>query len=117
VVARLPFWAPRAEGAAHTRAMVVAAAAPDPSSHDRSLLGFEPPLEMSRARLAGAITNAGFVPASIILRRDPAGQIAHGLIDVDGYVADDDPRLAVFSQSVSQVVVLGGYAVPVEGDE
>jgi chorismate mutase / prephenate dehydratase len=116
VVARLPFWAPRAEGASQARAMVVAAAAPDASSHDRSLLGFELPPEMSRARLAGALTTAGLAPASIILRRDPAGQTAHGLIDVDGYVTDDDPRLASLGEAVRRPVVLGAYAVPVEGE-
>ena len=45
VVARLPFWAPRAEGAADTQALVVCAAPPDPSGHDRSLLGLELPAE------------------------------------------------------------------------
>jgi len=115
VVARLPFWAPRTEGASQAQAMVVAAAAPDRSSRDRSLLGFELPPEMSRARLAGALTSAGLAPASIILRRDPAGQIAHGLIDVDGYVTDDDPRLANLGE-VRRPVVLGAYAVPVEGE-
>jgi len=114
VVARLPFWAPRAEGTARTQAMVVAAAAPDRSSHDRSLLGFELPLEMSRARLTAALAGAGFSPSSIILRRDPAAQIAHGLIDVDGYVPDDDSRLGSLRRSVRELVVLGAYAVPVE---
>jgi chorismate mutase / prephenate dehydratase len=117
IVARLPFWAPRTEGATHAQAMVVAAAAPDPSSHDRSLLGFELPPEMSRARLAGALTTAGLAPASIILRRDPAGQNAHGLIDVDGYVTDDDPRLASLGDALRRPVVLGAYAVPVEGEQ
>ena len=70
---------------------------------------------MSRARLAGALTSAGLAPASIILRRDPSGQIAHGLIDVDGYVTDDDPRLANLGE-VRRPVVLGAYAVPVEGE-
>jgi chorismate mutase len=117
VVARLPFWAPRTEGASQARAMVVAAAAPDASSADRSLLGFELPPEMSRARLAGALTSAGLAPASIILRRDPGGQIAHGLIDVEGYVTDDDPRLASLGDAMRRPVVLGAYAVPVEGDQ
>jgi chorismate mutase len=115
VVARLPFWGPRVDGASMARAMVVAAAAPDPSSHDRSLLGFELPPEMSRARMTGALTAAGLAPTSIILRREPGGQIAHALIEVNGYVADDDPRLADLSASVQQLVVLGAYAVPVEG--
>ena len=117
VVARLPFWAPRSEGASQAQAMVVAAAAPDRSSRDRSLLGFELPPEMSRARLAGALTSAGLAPASIILRRDPGGQIAHGLIDVDGYVTDDDPRVAGLGEAMRRPVVLGAYAVPVESEQ
>jgi chorismate mutase len=116
IVARLPFWAPRSEGAPQVQAMVVAAAAPDPSSRDRSLLGFELPPDMSRARLAGALATAGLAPSSIILRRDPAGHIAHGLIDVDGYVPDDDPRLLKLAESVRRPVVLGAYAVPLEGE-
>ena len=116
VVARLPFWAPRAEGAPQVRALVVSAAAPDRSEHDHSLIGLELPPEMSRARLAGALTTAGLAPASIILRRDPAGQIAHGLIDVEGFVGDDDPRLATLGDAVRRPVVLGAYAVPAEGE-
>jgi chorismate mutase len=116
VVGRLPFWAPRADGASQARALVVAAAAPDPSAQDRSLLGFELPPQMSRARLTAALTAAGLPPTSIILRRDPAGVMAHALIEVNGYVADDDPRLPSLSESVRQLVVLGAYAVPVEGE-
>ncbi len=41
VVARLPFWAPRPEGAPPVQALVVAATPPDPSERDRSLLGLE----------------------------------------------------------------------------
>jgi chorismate mutase len=115
VVARLPFWGPRVDGASLARAMVVAAAAPDASSLDRSLLGFELPPEMSRARMTGTLTAAGLPPTSIILRREAGGQIAHALIEVNGYVADNDPRLVELSASVRQVVVLGAYAVPVDG--
>lgn len=116
VVARLPFWTPRTEGAPQAQAMVVAAAAPDASSRDRTLLGFESPPEMSRARLAGALTTAGLPPASIILRRDPAGHTAHALVDVEGYVSEDDPRLARLAESVDRPVVLGAYAVPLAGE-
>lgn len=116
IVARLPFWTPRSEGAPQAEALVVAAAAPDASARDRSLLGFELPPEMSRARLATALTAAGLAPASIILRRDPAGHVGYGLVDVEGYVQDDDPRLAKLTESVERPVVLGAYAVPIDGE-
>jgi len=115
VVARLPFWLPRGEGTPQAQAMVVAAAAPDPSSRDNSLLGFELPPEMSRARLSAVLATAGLTPSSIILRRDPDGHAALGLIDVEGYVTSDDPRVARLADAVHHLVVLGAYAVPVAG--
>ncbi len=117
VVARLPFWAsPRPEGSVPVQALVVAASAPDPSGQDRALLGVEVPPEMSRARLAAALSAAGIVPGGVLLRRDAAGGAAHGLIDLEGAMADDDPRLAAIAAAGLRPVVLGGYAVPVEAD-
>ncbi len=114
VVARLPFWrAPRPEGAATAEALVVAAAAADPSGADRSLIGFDLPAEGSRTRIAGVLAEVGLATASLLLRRDPAGGSAYGLIDVEGYVTDDDPRL----RAVAGAVVLGRYAEPVEGHD
>ena len=116
VVARLPFWSPRAEGAPQAQAFVVAAATPDASQRDNALLGFELPVDMSRARLTSELAAAGLTPLGMILRRDPAGQVAHALISVDGYMTDEDPRLANLTEAVRRPVVLGAYAVPVDGD-
>ena len=113
VVARLPFWSPRPEGTPQVQAFVLAAIAPDPSSRDRSLLGLELPPEMSRARLTAALTAAGFAPGSILLRRN--GQVL-ALVDVEGYVAGDDARLAQLTELARPPVVLGAYAVPLEGE-
>lgn len=116
VVAKLPFWArPRGDGAVSVQALVVAAAAPDPSGQDRTLLGFEVAAEMSRASLATALGAAGIVPGAMLLRRDPAGGAAHALIDLDGYLRDDDARLATLARVAQRPVVLGCYAVPVQG--
>lgn len=115
IVARLPFWSARPEGGVQTKAMVVAASAADPSSRDRSLLGFEFDPDMSRARLTGALGAAGLAPASVLLRRDPAAHTAHGLIDVDGYVTEQDSRFRSLGEVVRRCTVLGAYAVPLEG--
>jgi hypothetical protein len=114
VVARLPFWAPRAEGAPRVRALVIAAAAPDPTEHDRSLLGLEIPQDVSRARLSGALVSAGLQPESVILRRDPGLDVAQVLIEVTGHVVDGDPRLTGLAQVLRPPIVLGAYAVPME---
>jgi chorismate mutase len=116
VVARLPFWAPRPEGAPQVQALVVAAVAPDPSSRDRSLIGVELPPDTSRARLTAAMVAAGFSPGTIILRRDQSSQTAQALVDVEGYVADDDSRLSALTDLQRPPVVLGAYAVPVDGE-
>lgn len=116
VVARLPFWAkPRGEGAVSAQALVLSTAAPDASGHDRSLLGFEAPHDVSRTSLNTALAASGITPGSMLLRRDAAGGPTYGLIDLEGYMQDDDPRLAALASVVHQPVVLGGYAVPVEG--
>jgi chorismate mutase len=115
VIARLPFWAARPEGAPTVQAMVIAALAPDPSGNDRSLLGLEMALDVSRARLTGAIVAAGLRPEQIILRRDPGGQVAQALVEVEGDVGEDDARLDAIASVLRRPVVLGFYAVPVGG--
>jgi chorismate mutase len=115
VVARLPFWSPRAEGAPQVRALVVSTATPDQSQHDHTLIGLELSPEMSRARLSTALAEAGFTTSGILLRRaehDPRSLL---LIDVDGYVTEDDPRLAMLG-TLRPPVVLGAYAMPVDGE-
>jgi chorismate mutase / prephenate dehydratase len=115
VVARLPFWRPRAEGAPDVQALVVALAPPDPSGVDRSLLGVELALDVSRARLTAALANAGLEPAATILRRDSGAPVADALVEVAGYLGEDDPRLGAISVALRHPVVLGAYAVPLEG--
>lgn len=116
VVARLPFWGPRTEGAPRVHALVVAAVAPDPSGEDRSLITLELPPEQSRARLAAALAAAGFALGRTLLLRDARVQAAQALVDVAGFVTEDDPRLAALTDVLRPPVVLGAYALPVEGD-
>jgi chorismate mutase/prephenate dehydratase len=108
VVARLPFWAPRAEGASTVQSLVISAIAPDASESDRSLLGLELDHDVSRSRLTQSLIDAGLPPSSLILRRE---QAVHALVEVDGHITDDDPRLA----ALRHPVVLGAYAIPEDG--
>lgn len=124
VVARLPFWTARPEGAPKAQALVIAAAAPDPSGADRSLLGLELPPDVSRARLGAALSTAGFQAGEIILRHDPGASTTRALADVDGFVTDADPRLpalhspALYPPALHSLlrppVVVGAYAIPVQ---
>jgi len=114
VVGRLPFWTHRPEGTPTVQALVVAPFPPDASEQDRSLLGLELDEDISRARLTGAITAAGFAPGMVLLRRNAGARLAHALVEVEGHVGADDPRLEAVV-AMRRPLVLGGYAVPVGG--
>ncbi len=116
IVARLPFWAPRPDGAPDVQALVVSTAAPDPSGHDRSLLGLEVASDTGAARLAAALTTAGFAPGATLLWRSQGSPVTHALVDVDGFVVDGDPRLAALTTVLRPPLVLGAYAVPLTGE-
>ena len=115
VVGRLPFWAPRPEGGPTAQALVIATTEPDTSGHDRSLLGLELDTDVSRARLTAALPAAGLAPDAIILRRDQGAPVAHALVEVDGFLTDDDVRLARLNAVLRRPVVLGAYAIPITG--
>ena len=115
VVARLPFWTRRPEGAPAVQALAVAAEAPDPSDRDRSLIGFELDLDVSRDRLNAALAASGLAPVHTILRRDPGATVAHALLEIDGFVPADDSRLAGLDATLRRPVVLGAYAIPEPG--
>jgi len=114
IVARLPFWAPRPEGAPTVQALVVARFPPDASGYDRSFVGLELDEGVSRARLTADMTAAGFAPRTVVLRRERGAGLAHALVEVEGRVSDDDQRLHRLS-ATRRAVALGGYAVPVGG--
>jgi hypothetical protein len=112
IVARLPFWAPRPDGAPPAQALVVAATEPDASGHDRSLLGLEFEADVSRARVTAILTAAGLVPEMVILHRDRA---ALAFVEIAGFLTDDDARLTRLDAALRRRVVLGAYAVPETG--
>jgi chorismate mutase/prephenate dehydratase len=115
IVARLPFWARRPEHAPAVPALVVAMEPPDPSGEDRTLLGVELDRDLSRARLSAALAAAGLASGATIVRRDPGAPVAQALLEIDGFLAEDDPRLARLDGVLRQPVVLGAYAIPVAG--
>jgi len=115
IVARLPFWASRPDGAASVHALVAATTEPDPSERDRSVLGLEFDLDTSRARLTAALAAAGLQPETMIVRRDRGIPIGRALVEVDGFLTDDDPRLARLDAVLRPPIVLGAYAIPETG--
>ncbi len=108
IVGRLPFWSPRPGGAAAPQALVAAVVAPDPSGDDRTLLGLQVD-PASRARLAAALAAAGLPSGNII---QPAGG-ADALVEIPGFLSQDDPRLRRIGSPLRPPAVLGAYAIPI----
>lgn len=110
VAARLPFWAPAGE--TPVEALVVTPGAPDPSGRDRSLLRIEMAEDRGRTQVQGVLAAAGLAPRTLLIRRD--GGVLRALAEVDGALAEGDPRLAALP--FDRVLPLGSYAVPERGD-
>ena len=58
---------------------------------------------------------AGLKPQTMVLAREQGSPIAHVLVEVEGHLADDDPRLGRLGSVLRRPVVLGIYAVPIAG--
>ena len=115
VIGRLPFWKPRPDGSPTAQALVVASTPVDASEQDQSLLGLECDSDVSRTRLSSELSAAGLKPETMVLVRRPGSPIANVLVEVEGYLADDDARLARLGSVLRRPIVLGSYAVPVGG--
>jgi chorismate mutase/prephenate dehydratase len=113
VVARLPFWRVRPEGAPAVQALVIAGSPADPSGDDISLIALEMEAQISRVSLAQTLTAAGFRPLSILLNRPPGAPMAQLLVEVAGFVALDDARLARIGGLQAPPLVVGAYAVAI----
>ena len=69
---------------------------------------------MSHARLSGMLSQAGLQPGLML----PCEEHAPGipvLVEVRGYLTDDDARLDKLDLVLRRPVVLGSYAEPIVG--
>ena len=121
IVAVLPWLTSADAGGDEPRAMAVARVKPEASGEDISLIALESTENISRDRIRKEAENAG-------LSLDWAATWTHGeqstrwqLAEVEGFVADSDPRLAslagALEREVTRFVNLGCYAKPGNGTE
>jgi chorismate mutase len=115
VIARLPFWHPRPDGSPNAQALVVASTAPDASGDDKSFLGLECDSDVSRARLTSELLAAGLKTETMVLLRQQGAPISEVLVQVEGHLTDEDPRLSRLGSVLRRPVVVGSYASPVGG--
>ena len=113
VIGKLPFWTRRPEGTPIGEAYVVAAMRPDESGADRGLIALELPADISRTRITANLAQAGFAPGNIWLKRISDSDLL-ALVEVDGLVQDDDPRLEQIPGLLTPATVIGGFAIPLE---
>ena len=115
VVARLPF-APADPRLAGWGALVVGTVEPEPSGDDLTLVAVAAPPHVGRARLLERMAERGLAARWLATRRAGESEPALHLLELDGFVAGDDPRLAAAADTsrehVLRCVWLGGYARP-----
>lgn len=102
IVAKLPF----VGGAGD--AVAIARVAFEPSGSDRSLLVVESRPKLGRAAVIAALREAGFSARML------AEEGSSALVETDGFVGEDDARLAALREvpRLSRVTQIGGYALP-----
>jgi chorismate mutase len=122
VVARLPFGAGETVRGGPIEALAVAQCPPEQTGRDRSLAVVEAMAEISRSTLAAEGRGAGLEIGAIRSWRPPneAATWLH-LIEVEGFLAGEDPRLADFAarldKAFRQIWPIGAYAVPLSAAE
>ena len=119
VIARLPFGGrgnARSDGA---DALAIGRGAQQPTGHDRTLLATENAPDISRGRLFSILAGLGLRCTFIASCEHAEG--GNTLIEIDGFVAADDPRLdrfrAQLGAALYRLLPLGGYAVPLSAAE
>lgn len=115
IIARLPFWNRRPDGAPMAQALVVASTPPDASGNDRSFLGLECDSDISRTRLSGELLAADLKPETMVVLRQHGASVSNVLIEVEGYLTDNDPRLGRLGSVLRRPIVAGSYASPLGG--
>lgn len=115
VIARLPFFASATGQFEDLSALVVAPFAAEPSGDDVSLIIVETS-ELSRAWLNGRLAEVGLDGRIVAGCGGEDGTQRLRLVQIKGFLAKTDPRLAALQQksdgAVQRVALLGAYATP-----
>ena len=117
IVSKLPWLTGERNSAAKTNALVVAMTQPAPSGDDVSFMAVESSDTISRDRIRSALAVAGIAVTGSVAWHDENGAPGRWqLIEVDGFVAEDDERLRGFAEQldndVGRIAVLGSYPRP-----
>ena len=122
VIARLPFVPGGNARSANREALVICPVEQEATGRDRTYLALESNEKMTETSLSKAFGNVDLPIVFSTDCLDPSRpQVWQTLIEVDGFVSLDDPRIKavgdVFDGAITRVVSLGGYATPVSDAE
>jgi len=119
IIARLPFAAVN-HRFEELEALAVSLAAPEASDRDRSYLVTENVGQLSRSAFREALRGADFEVVDM-QNWSAQGTLPWILVEVEGFVEDDDARLQHLAEAesspIGKVWVIGSYAVPLSADE
>lgn len=119
IIARLPF-APLDGGRGDSlQAVVISLAEPEESGDDHGYLIVELDEAVSRGALKTLLSEAGFRVCDIQAWVDSPDRTLH-LVEIEGFLASDDPRLAALvdeAEAVKQAWAVGSFAVPLTAED
>ena len=119
VIARLPFGGRGNARSDNGDALAIGRGAQLPTGRDRTLIATENAPNISRGRLFSIVSGLDLRCTFIAISEHAEG--GHTLIELDGFVPADDPRLdrlrAQLGAAVHRLLPLGGYAVPLSAAE
>ncbi len=120
VVARLPFAVVEPSGADSVEALAISLAMTEATGEDRSFLVIETGELFSRSHPKRFVADAGFEVLDVQGVREE-GERSLNLVEVEGFVPEDDVRLAPLAKlgedTVSHVWAVGSFAVPLALEE
>jgi len=119
IVARLPFAASLPLGDEDQAGLAVALMTPEASGHDHSYVILETDESISRGALKTLLGEAGLAVIDLQAWTDEPDRRLH-LVEVEGLVADGDPRLATLREEGGRfrnAWAAGGFAVPLSDAE
>ena len=119
MIARLPFGGRGNARSDSGDALAIGRGATLPTGRDRTLIATENAPNISRGRLFSTLTGLDLRCTFIASSEHVEG--GNTLIEIDGFVAADDPRLERFRAQLGaalyRLLPLGGYAVPLSAAE
>jgi len=123
VMARLPVAGPGNGRGQHLEALAICPVDREPTGRDRSLIAFETEDEPGLRKISAALNKTGLSSKFATVWQEPESGGGHScyLIELEGYVLENDPSVTRFIEalgaSVNRVVCLGHYGIPFGPEE